>query len=149
MFNAEVEFGADMTVLPAPVIALDGAVVGWNAVDGADEYKVYVNGEYTTTVEQTTYTIEATAEGLYTVTVIATGEGALDSVQSNEVRYMHSTLDLAKPVYATYTIGENGIRRNRRRQRFCNAYFCGGNNRLYAVYVVLGKERRLLYDQVC
>ena len=106
MFNAEVEFDADMTVLPAPVITLDGAVVGWNAVDGADEYKVYVNGEYATTVEQTTYTIEATAEGLYTVTVIATGEGALDSVQSNEVRYMHSTLDLAKPVYATYTIGE-------------------------------------------
>ena len=94
-------------MLAAPTLSLSGNTVSWTAVQNATAYKVYVNGEYKQTVTDCEYEVSATAEGLYTVTVIAIGDGYLDSAVSDSVGYMHSTLDLAKPIYATYTVDGN------------------------------------------
>lgn len=103
LFNVEVTFGQDIEMLAAPVLELNGNVVTWTAVEHATGYEVYVNGKLADTVTEPTYTINATEEGYFAVTVKAVGgSDYLSSLMSNQVQYMHSTLDLTKPVIATY-----------------------------------------------
>lgn len=108
LFNVEVTFGQDFEILAAPVIELNGNVVTWTAVEHAMGYEVYVNGKLDDTVTEPTYTINATEEGYFAVTVKAVGgSDYLPSLMSNQVQYMHSTLDLTKPVIATYAYEEH------------------------------------------
>ena len=108
LFNVEVTFGQDIEILAAPVLELNGNVVTWTAVEHAMGYEVYVNGKLDDTVTEPTYTINATEEGYFAVTVKAVGgSDYLPSLMSNQVQYMHSTLDLTKPVIATYAYEEH------------------------------------------
>lgn len=68
-------------LLPAPELKLNGNVVSWAAVDGASGYEVSVNGGENIAVSGTSYTIEATENGIYEIAVKAIGDGGkkLDS----------------------------------------------------------------------
>lgn len=73
--------------LSAPVVSVDGTTVSWNAVEGATGYVVTVNGTSGEAITQTSYTPAETADGQYTVTVKAIGDGVvyLDSDESEAV----------------------------------------------------------------
>lgn len=74
---------AQKTKLETPVVTLDVSepytlVVNWEAVNGADSYRINMKGKNYTTTE-TTYTFENLNAGEYQVRVQAIGEGYLDS----------------------------------------------------------------------
>lgn len=106
LFNVDVTFGEDIKMLDAPQITLTDNVVSWTAVEDAASYEVYVNGKLADTVTELTYTIQADEDGYFAVTVKAVAENCLPSLASNQVQYMYSSLDLTKPVLATYVIEE-------------------------------------------
>ncbi len=90
----------EATPLAAPVIALDGDVVRWEAVSGATSYTVFV-GQDSHSVTGTSYTVQVTAAGEYTIYVIANSTNAAfsDSAKSNTVTYtVEPTYPLAAPV---------------------------------------------------
>ena len=80
--------------LEKPVLSLDGKTVTWNEVAHATGYEVYVNGEKQgETLSVCTWTYEGTAEGTYSVTVKALGDGDLylASEQSDAVSVVVSS----------------------------------------------------------
>lgn len=82
---ASIENEYEPKKLASPVLSVNGAVVSWQAVDGATGYKVIVNGtEYEVGAEVLSYEVADNA----TVKVIAVGDGKryLTSDESAEVK---------------------------------------------------------------
>ena len=82
--------GAEKTALAAPVIALNGKTVSWQAVPNAASYDVKVNSAAPVNVTATSYTLTQTEAGSYDVTVVAkagASETYKDSAPSNKVTY--------------------------------------------------------------
>ncbi|MCI2111164.1 MAG: hypothetical protein LKK13_02355 [Bacilli bacterium] len=75
--------------LAAPVIAISGNLVSWEAVDKATSYEVFVNEVSVTTVSETHYAITDEDEGDYVVAIKAhsTDTHYLTSDISNSVKY--------------------------------------------------------------
>lgn len=77
--------------LAAPVIAIDGSVVSWSAVEHATSYDVTV-GAATANTTDTSYTVSVTETGEYKVSVVAktTESGWTNSDKSNELVYKYT-----------------------------------------------------------
>ena len=96
----------ERTALTAPTLTISGNTVTWAAVENATSYGVYVNNVLVSTQTALTYTLTETREGVYAIYVIAkpATEDFLQSVASNTVEYMLSTLALDQPILAVYTL---------------------------------------------
>ena len=92
--------------LAAPFATLDGDVVSWSPVEGAECYGVYVNGVAETEVEQTSYRITYAQTGVYDVKIKAktTVSGIDNSNFSNAVKYI-VPVDVTRPVVLVSTNG--------------------------------------------
>lgn len=98
-----------VTQLAAPVIALTENKISWSAVDGADGYDVYLNGNLVISTAGTLYTIPDGLEvGKYEYTVYATStdtDNYTKSNVSNKVTYTvrgedtSVTLEASKKIY--------------------------------------------------
>ena len=102
------------TGLSAPVLTLNGSVLSWNAVSGADFYTIYVEGTKKTgsfrmtencTFNLSTYVDDLVeyGDGTYHIWLKASGEGYSDSAESNIITYTVSSsgntvLKLVTPV---------------------------------------------------
>lgn len=74
--------GGQQEILEAPVIALDGNVLSWSAVEHADSYSIYENGVLIATIAETSYTIRQYMPAEYTYMVRA---------KSNNFQYVISS----------------------------------------------------------
>jgi hypothetical protein len=73
--------------LDAPVVEINNGIVSWEAVENADNYKVFINTDVKETTE-TSYNLndENLAVGTYTIYVVAAAESSL-SMPSNSVSF--------------------------------------------------------------
>ena len=119
------------TALSAPVITLADNVISWQAVDNADSYEIYENGESVKTQTQTSYTVTRTVVGayVYKVKALSSDTAYTASPFSNEETYIveeikpdgskehpfeitylneysHETEDGDDEIYYTYSVGE-------------------------------------------
>ena len=126
-FSNEVTYVVTNNKLPAPAISKHDNVISWAAVDHADGYEVYEDGELVSSQSETSYTITRTETGVYKYKVKATSTSSeyLESELSNEITHIiseqlaapHISLDAAKkkiswqavPHAETYVIYENGV----------------------------------------
>ena len=76
-------------------IRLEGRRILWDAVEGADEYKIYVNGEYRFTQRETYYDNYGEIQKGDKVQIVATGYYAYDSEPSDEYTFIPP--QLSKP----------------------------------------------------
>ena len=86
--------------LDAPVITINENVISWTAVDGATGYIVSVNGTATEVgADVLSYTFTETADGDYTITVVAKGNGEWisDSAQSNAITFTIAPPEAEQP----------------------------------------------------
>lgn len=94
-FSNEVIYTVEnKTQLAAPQLSLDEdtKTISWTAVENADGYEVYENGELVSSQAETTYTITHTETGMYNYAVKATTTNAdySESELSDEVSYIIS-----------------------------------------------------------
>ena len=74
--------------ITTPVITLDGGVVTWQAVDGADKYELYINGAKSETLKSQRYSLENLSPGTYEIYIAAiSSDGTAVGSQSNKVSY--------------------------------------------------------------
>ena len=94
---------SDKTKLSAPTITLNDDVITWNAVENAEEYKIYVNDTETSTTASLNYVLSYTEAGDYKVKVKATSSDSKYEASdfSNEVTYTISALDPDKKEFDT------------------------------------------------
>ena len=85
-FKAIADDPVEATKLEAPVTTLSGKTVSWSAVENAEGYDVYVDGEKVTTTTSLSYELTTTDEGEYEIYVVAKGNGTTtkDSDRSNK-----------------------------------------------------------------
>ena len=100
-----IEEQVEMVKLATPVVTLTGTTVTWEAVEHADRYFVYVNGELIEIVTTPTYTYEEALYGEYSITVTAVSNDNahyLTSDVSEPATFykpiQDTDLDLSKPV---------------------------------------------------
>lgn len=75
------------TVTPsAPVATIDGDVLSWNVTDGAENYKVYIDGNLSATTIGTKYSLSYLPEGNYSIEVTVTVSGK-ESNRSKALAY--------------------------------------------------------------
>ncbi len=100
---------ANITTLAKPTIELDGAEVSWTAVEGAEGYDVYCNGEFVVSQTALSYTATDTDEGIYKYTVVATStaDGYVDSDSSNEVSYIVGSPAIPEVSLGAWTTTDN------------------------------------------
>ncbi len=72
--------------LPSPVIEFTGNQMNWSAMEGAENYRVYRDGEIIETTESSTYTIPASAYGQYKITAL--DEQGWESFSSEPFYYL-------------------------------------------------------------
>jgi len=103
---------SQIVALPAPVITETARGVAWEAVEGANGYKVYADEAVLATLPSTATNINLNAqESLevdteYSITVVALGSAgsSLDSAPSNAIVYTHKL----PSVPTTYQVPEGG-----------------------------------------
>ncbi len=101
--------------LAAPTLSIDGKVISWSAVYGAQGYDIYLNGVIHDTTTETSYQLNGLAIGSYSVTVVAKASinGQEDSDQSNAVNYSEVKTfvrieKLTDPTKTVYYLDEAG-----------------------------------------
>jgi hypothetical protein len=108
----EGERPSEVVALPAPVITETTHGVAWGAIEGADGYIVYADGEELAELPSTATSINLNAqESLevgteYSITVVALGSAgsSLNSVPSNAILYTHKL----PTIPTTYQVPEGG-----------------------------------------
>lgn len=76
--------------LDAPVIAIDGNVVSWQAIENAESYDVYVGLNKTNTTS-TSITLENLTSGQSIYVIAIASRGYTNSIASNIVKYNHTS----------------------------------------------------------
>ena len=88
--------------LQTPELSVDKNVVSWTVTPDATSYKVYVDGVYIATVEETQYVVTKT--GTFRIAVVAVSadpDEYDDSYMSDEKEVVYlAPVDLSKPLYA-------------------------------------------------
>ena len=115
VFSACGETKPKQTTLATPVVGIVGDVIGWEEVENASAYEIYVNGQLKDTIRFTNYEFIGMAIGEYSITVKAKSSNTelyLDSELSSAVSYSVTKqfLKLEKisdPNVTTYYVDEN------------------------------------------
>ncbi len=108
-------------------IRLEGRKILWDAVEGADEYKIYVNGEYRFTQRETYYDNYGEIQKGDKVEIVAVGYYAYDSEPSDEYTFIPT--QLSKP-----TVTVNGRRVSWNSVENANKYVYTVNGQQYETY---------------
>ena len=98
-------------VLGVPILSLEGNVVSWEAIEGADGYIVNLNGTDLAEQTETSYTIVAIEDGDYEVKVKAISHHSdlyLDSLESKEVVY-HYEAPFEKVPATLFVVGDSTL----------------------------------------
>lgn len=100
-----VSFKVDPFKLATPVISIsDKGVISWQAVEGADGYDIYENGEFVASTSELSYEIEQTYPDIYSYSVAATSTNAVvysksDKSEPKDYKVpLHITINLDMPV---------------------------------------------------
>ena len=85
-----VSYVKSANMLNSPIITLNENIVSWEAIENAESYEVFVNGESRGTQSELSYTIADTEVGSYEVEVIAktSSEQFIASGKSNKIVYV-------------------------------------------------------------
>ena len=108
-------------------IRLEGRRIIWDAVEGADEYKIYVNGEERFTTRDTYYNNYGEIQKGDKVEIVATGYYAYDSEPSDEYTFIPPQLN--KP-----TVTVSGRRVSWNSVENANKYVYTVNGQQYETY---------------
>ena len=92
------------TRLQTPTVTLDGDVVRWDAVDGASDYLVTVNGQQVNVTDRA-YSLADSPKGVYTVAVTAIGDDRF-TLNSEAALVVWSNLTVLTPPTAAYADGK-------------------------------------------
>lgn len=100
-----VSFKVDPYKLATPVISIsDKGVISWQAVEGADGYDIYENGEYVASTSELSYEIEQDYPDVFSYSVVATSTNAVvysksDKSEPKDYKVpLHITINLDMPV---------------------------------------------------
>jgi len=108
-------------------IRLEGRRILWDAVEGADEYKIYINGEYRFTTRETHYDNYGEIQKGDKVQIVAIGYYAYDSEPSDEYTFIPPQLN--KP-----TVTVSGRRVSWNSVENANKYVYTVNGQQYETY---------------
>lgn len=102
--------------MTAPVIILEGKVITWQPVEGAETYDLYINGTKSETLKSKRYSLENMSPGTYEFYIQAiSSDGKTTSEKSNKLSYTKEdkSLELMKSeisaTLADATYSYNGI----------------------------------------
>lgn len=105
--------GSVPETLASPVISIDDGTLSWNAVAGATDYVVFLNGTEAYTTRELSYTLPITlSEGDYSLAVKAsnpTSDLYLDSRLSASVSYTVMPLDIEKPLLPMFAASDGTV----------------------------------------
>lgn len=82
--------------ITTPVIALEGEVITWKPVEGADKYELYINGAKSDTLKSQRYSLENLSPGTYEFYIKAiSSDGKIVGNPSNKLSYAKQDQSLA------------------------------------------------------
>ena len=108
-------------------IRLEGRRILWDAVEGADEYKIYVNGEYRFTQRETFYDNYGEIQKGDKVQIVAIGYYAYDSEPSDEYTFIPPQLSKPTATVSGRRVSWNSVEN-------ANKYVYTVNGRQYETY---------------